>query len=125
MYPWPSFGGFLFYREETPIFQTDQGWVNSPSYSRQRPLGSGSDVISALAIGSAERTFEVYLTPQRFNGLLMLLNSKGLFTDWDKPVPGSRMAFLSEIVPIEEAFGIQPTGLTQRKRRVRLTFVSA
>lgn len=123
-YPWPSLGGFQFYREETPIWGTDAGWVSTPSYNRQRPLGSGNDIINALSIGSAERTFEVYLTPQRFNSLQILLNSKALFTDWDKPVPGSRMAFLSEVTPLENAIGYYPDGIHKRKRRTRITLIS-
>lgn len=124
-YPWPSYGGFRFKRDENAIWGTDNGWALAPNYNRQRPLGSASDVITTLSIGSAERTFECYLTIERFNALQGLLNTKALFTDWARPTPDSRQAFLSEVTPVEESFGIKPDGLVKRKRRVRITFVSA
>lgn len=131
MYPWPSFIGFKFESTESPIWGTDAGWVLSPSYSRQRPLGSSGDVITALAIGSAERTFEVYLTPARFLILQGLLNTTGSFTDWTRPLPESRNAFLTEVVAQENVISLRYAATpgdtspsNQRKIRTKLTFVS-
>lgn len=124
-YPWPSFGGFLFQRDETVIWGTDAGWEKAPTYNRQRPLGTSSDVITTLAIGSSERTFEAVFTVERFTALEGLLNTKAVFTDWGRPLPDSRNAFLSEVVPIEDVISYFPDGVPKRKRRARLTFVSA
>lgn len=125
MYPWPSFGGFSFRKEEHAIYGTDAGWTNAPTYARNRPLGSDSDVITALSIGSAERTFEIILTPERFAALFNLLNTKGLFTDWERPIPDSRQAFLSELVPLANVISSDTRATAQRKRHCRVTFISA
>lgn len=125
MYPWPSFGGFQFTRAETAIFGTDQGWALTPSYSRSRPLGSSTDVITTLSIGSADRTFECYLTQDRFTILLSLLNTKALFTDWKRPTPDSRSAFLSEVTQIDEGYSQVYTGPAKRLIRTRIVLISA
>lgn len=114
----------MFRSHEHAIWGTDAGWTRLPSYARQRILGSSSDVITTLAIGSAERSFEVVLTPDRFNSLELLLSTKGLLTDWSNPTPDSRMAVLTEIVAIEDVISDIPTGIAGRKRRARLTFVT-
>lgn len=123
-YPFAGFGGFQFRREEHALWGTDIGWALAPSYSRQRPLGSSSDVISALAIGSAERSFELHLTPERFDALQSLINTTGLFTDWTRPVPDSRMAFLTEVTPIEDVISYDHLKSSQRKRRTKITLAS-
>lgn len=123
--PWASFGGFLFQRSEHIIWGTDAGWVRTPSYSRQRPFGSATDAITTIAIGSAERTFEIILTPSRFDSLEMLMNSKALFTDWGQP-PDSRVAFLTEVTPVEDVVSYAPNvTYATRKRRTRITLISA
>lgn len=124
-YPWPSFGGFVFRREEHIIWGTDVGWAESPSYSRQRPFGSETDSIISLAIGSAERQFEINLTPTRMAALRLMLNARALLTDWARPTPDSRMAFLTEITPLEEVISFSREATAARKYRVRLAFVSA
>lgn len=125
-YPWPSLGAFRFTREETPIYGTDIGWQATPSYSRQRPLGSTVDVITTLSIGSYERSFEVFLSQERFDAFFTLLNSSALFTDWKRPVPDSRQAFLSEVSRVEQAgYGRKPNGLYKPKIRTRVVLVSA
>lgn len=128
-WPWPSFGGFLFKHDEQPVWGTDAGWALSPAYYRAKPFGSTTDVITAIAIGSAERTFEMYFTPRRFLQLQLLLNTRAIFTDWDRPAD-SRMAFLSGLEPIENAISANgATGSVQksfiRKRKAKVTLVSA
>jgi len=125
LYPWPSYGGFLFKRTEHEIWATDIGWVRSPSYSRDRPSGSDTDVVIALAIGSADRTFELVLTPARFDALEQLINTTAVLTDWGRPLPDSRLAFLTEVTPLEDVISYSPDGTSIRKRRTRVAFVSA
>lgn len=124
-YPFPSFGGFNFQRSEYPIFGTDQGWNISPSYQRSRPLGSAIDVIVTSSIGSADRSFECYLTPERYQQLFNMVNTRAVFTDWDRPTPDSRNAFLSEISRVDEAYSNMKAGPTVRKFRTRVALVSA
>lgn len=125
-YPWFSAGGFRFRREEMPIYGTDTGWLRTPSYNRQRPLGTSVDVVNAIAIGSAERSFEVNLTPARYAVLESLLNTQFLFTDWRRPIPDSRNAFLSEVAgTIQDQIGHRPDGIPQRKIRTRISLISA
>lgn len=101
-FPWPSFGGFRFLGvNERPIFRTDRGWNISITTSRQRPLGTATDSIVTLAIGSASRSFELYLTPARFATLQALVNTTALFTDWDRPDPDSRQAFLASVMQLD------------------------
>lgn len=124
-FPFAGFGGFLFRREEHSIWGTDVGWALTPAYNRTRILGSSTDVITTLSIGSAERTFELNLTPERFAALQSLLNTSGLFTDWGRPSPDSRMAFLSDVTPLEDIISNDHLLTSQRKRRARVTLVSA
>lgn len=125
-YPWASFGGFIFTREEHSIWGTDAGWFLSPSYARSRPLGSNYDVIAALSIGSAERSFEIILSAARLQALVTFTNTKQLFTDWGRPIPDSRQAFISEVVPLEELVSdSKRTGTRVRKYRTRIALVSA
>lgn len=134
MYPWPSFGGFLFTTDERALFETDAGWVRTPAYDRTRAFGTATDVITATSIGSAERTFELMLTPERFAALETMLNSKAVFTDWTRPVPDSRLAFMTEITALGDVVSSRvfapntapsPGFMPRRKRHVRLTFVTA
>ncbi len=132
-YPWPSFGGFNFQRDERATFESDAGWALAPSYDRQRPFGTATDVITALSIGSAERTFECYLAPNRFAALLTMLNSRAVLTDWQRPIPDSRAAFMTECTPLGDSISSHsgrsqppsPSVTLLRKLHVRLTFVSA
>lgn len=125
MYPWPSFGGFQFKPTEHEIWATDVGWVRTPSYSRDRPLGSDTDVIIALSIGSADRSFELILTPARFDALEQLMNTTAIFTDWGRPIPDSRLAFLTEVSAIEDVISYSRDGTAIRKRRTRVALASA
>lgn len=124
-YPFPSFSSFQFRKEEQPVWESDAGWVLAPTYSRTRPFGSNADVITTLAIGSAERSFELYLSVDRFEELQGLLNTSGEFTDWARPFPDSRLVFLTEMTPISDAVSNVPGGINLRKRRTKITFVSA
>lgn len=125
MYPWPSLGGFLFQSSEHSIYGLDSGWSLSPSYSRQKPLGSATDVATTIAIGSRERSFELNLTVARFNALESLINTSVSFTDWNRPVPDSRNVFVAEVVPtISEQTSYIPGGIAQRKIRARVTLIT-
>ena len=124
-YPWPSFGGFYFQANERPVWGSDSGWNRTPSISQQRPLGSSIDSIVTLAIGSAVRVFECYMTPARFATFQALLNTTALFTDWDRPVPTSYSAYLAAVEQVDRT--IQRTcdaGTEPKTVRVRVGLVS-
>lgn len=124
-YPWPSFEDFLFTREEQPIFGSDTGWQRDPSYARSRPLGSNIDSIVTLAIGSAIRSWECYLSPSRFTVLEALVNYSGTLTDWANPTPDSRGAFLLRVTPIDQYVSVTCSdGTTQQRVRTRVEFIS-
>ena len=123
-YPWAGFGAFVFQREEWPLIGTDNGWNRSPSISRSRPLGSATDDIVALAIGSAERSFECLLTPARFASLEALVNTIGTLVDWSRPTPDSRSAYLAKVSQMGWVAAICEDGQTRRKIRTRLELVS-
>lgn len=125
MYPWPSFGGFLMKREEHIIYGTDTGWVLTPNYQRTRPLGTSTDVIITLSIGSKERSFEVNLSLARYNQLEAMVNTTALFTDWNRPIPDSRQAFLASVSPVDpEVVSYKPEGIYNRKIRTKITLVT-
>lgn len=119
-YPWPSFGTFQFKREESAHFETDAGWVLAPSFVQQRPIGSTVDNVFAVSIGSATRSFEITLTRTRFLELQQFLNTTAVFTDWNRPQPDTREAFLSEVTPLEQVSNVALV----RKLRVRISLVS-
>lgn len=123
MYPYPSFSGFQFKREEH--WYTDTNWTKSPNYQRTRPLGSATDNAIALSIGSAERSFELYLSPERYAQLEAMINTKGLLTDWGRPIPDSRQAFLTEVTPSQDVYSYKPTGIVGRKIPTKITFITA
>ena len=124
-YPFSGFGTFLFDREEQPVFGSDLGWNRpSPSVERSRPLGSSTDSIVTLAIGSAERSFEMYLSPQRVRDLEARVTTTGLLTDWERPDPDSRQAFLVSVVR-QQLLNISCwDGVTRARWRVSVRFVS-
>lgn len=125
MFPWPSFGSFQFKKTETAHWETDSGWALAPTYSQTRPIGSNKDHIIAVAIGSATRSFEVNLEQDRFNILQGMLNTVAEFTDWTRPIPSSRQAFLTEVVPVEQLVHLAPEGGSfNRELRVRISLVS-
>lgn len=137
-YPWPSLGGFIFKKDEQAIFESDTYWLLAPGYSRQRPLGTDSEVITTLSIGSSERSFEVNLTPSRYKSLENMINSKVPFTDWTRPIPETRMVFISEVSIVQEVFSTRSmrqqlvggtnggggTYNTERRFRARIVLVS-
>jgi hypothetical protein len=125
-YPWAGFGTFQFSRDEQPIFGSDTGWARpQPSYSQSRPLGSATDSIVTLAMGSAVRSYEVYLTPTRFTALEALVNTRGLHTDWNRPTPDSRQAFLASLIPQDQnVMVVCDDGVTRRRIRAVVELIS-
>lgn len=126
MYPFPSFGAtFLFDREEGPIYQTDTRWGRDPSYTRSRPLGTATDSIVTIAVGSAVRQFECYLSPDRFAQLEVLMNTADSFTDWDRPTPGSRQAFLGRVSILDGDVAVRCSdGVTRKRIRALVELIS-
>lgn len=96
-YPWASFGTFFFKTEERPTDGLGGGWNYAPAEGRSRALGTYSDSVVLLSVGSATRQFDCYLAPARVNQLRSLLWTVDTFTDWDRPVPDSRPARLDEV----------------------------
>ncbi len=125
-FPWSSFGAFKFQRREQVLHDTDSGWSRTPAISQQRPLGSAIDSIVTLAVGSAVRTFECYLTPARFITLEALVNTSALFTDWDRPTPDSRQAFLRRVSQVRRTDVLvrSSNGVTPNSIRARVELVS-
>lgn len=125
MYPWPSFGAFTFQRDEMPLFGTDVGWILQPAYSRKRTLGSASDTVVVTSLGSRERSFECYLEPDRFRQLELLVSTQASFTDWNRPLPDERQAFLTLVEPVGNVAMVCTDGVTRRKIRTRVAMISA
>jgi len=124
-YPWAGFGTFLFARDEQPIFGSDTGWDRDPSYSEQRPLGSAIDSIVTMALGSARRSFACYLSPDRFDALEALVNTAAAFTDWKRPTPDSRSAFLETLHPVDQyVMVVCSDGVTRRRIQATVALVS-
>lgn len=122
-YPWPSFGSFTWLFDEKALDGIGGQWKRKPSIERIRPLGSGTDSILVMAVGSSERQFECYLSPDRFLTLEALANTVATFTDWDRP-PDSRSAYLESVeggafVPV-----ICSDGITRRRIRTTVSFLS-
>lgn len=125
MYPWPSFGTFVFTREEAILWGTDVGWVLAPSIAQNRAIGATRDNILATSIGSRTRSFEINLKPDRQAELESFLNTTALFTDWERPTPDSRQAFLLEVTPTDKFFtSNRLTGRPAIARRFRISLVS-
>lgn len=123
-YPWAGFGSFLFARTEQPIFGTDMGWQRLPSIDRSRPLGSATDSIVTTAAGSATRSFECFLSPARLAALTALVNTSATFTDWERPTPDNRAAFLRALLTIERLAVVCDDGVTRQRFRVRIELIS-
>ena len=123
-FPFAGFSSFLFTREEIPIFGTDLGWQRLPSIDRTRPLGSATDSIVTTAAGSATRAFELYLDPTRLAALEALVNTTATFTDWERPTPDSRSAFLSTLLNLQRLAVKCHDGVTRQRFRVRVELIS-
>ena len=123
-YPWAGFGPLLFEGDEGPVFGSDTGWNRVPSLDRARPLGSTRDSVVTLALGSFERSFEVYLTPTRATFLESLLATAATFTDWDRPDPDSRSALLSAFSRMELVKASCAKDGTLSRWHCRVTLVS-
>lgn len=124
-YPWFSFGNFLFEREETPLLGSDTGWAISPSIARARALGSTTDSVLTVALGSMDRSFDLLLSPARYAALQALAGTTAVLTDWKRPTPDTRNAVLSGVVLSSEEIMVRcHDGTRQLKRRVTLSFIS-
>lgn len=124
-YPFAGLGSFLFDRDEHPIFSSDMGWNRArPSIDRQRPLGSATDSIVTIALGSAERSFSMYLSPDRAVELEQMVNTTADFTDWTRPEPDTRQAFLASVIRQEIVQVICTDGVTRARWRCSVSLVS-
>jgi hypothetical protein len=127
-YPFASFSSFTFLRTERPIWDTDPGWQNSMSFARNLPLGANRPTL--LNLGSqAERSFEMWMSPARVAALSGLLGITSTFTDWDRPLPTRRQAYLSAVntttnIAVMDNRPGDPTDTTQRRQRVRITLIA-
>lgn len=122
-YPWPSFGSFIFKRDESPMFGTDLGWQRSHSYARDVVVGGTSDSVIHMSAGSPERTFECWLSPERLAELQAVTGTRALFTDWQRPTPDSRKAVLQDVRVQDEGAVACSDGETRRKLRARISLV--
>ena len=123
-YPFAGFGSFLFRDSERPMVDTDTSWAVKPTIARSRPLGSATDNIRTMAIGSAERSFELRMDEDRYATLQALINTVGAFTDWTRPTPDSRQAYLANATIVAHVASISRTGKGHRKYRVRVELIS-
>jgi len=123
-YPWPSFGSFYFNREEWPIYGTDTNWNTKLTQARSRPLGTATDSVVTLAVGSLSRSFECYLSPTRFSSLRALLNTTEAFVDWQRPTPGNQEALLSGITRLGSVRMKCSDGTTRERIRTRVELIS-
>lgn len=122
-YPWPSFGSFIFRRDESPMFGTDLGWQRSHSFAREQVIGGKSDSVVHMSAGSPERTFECWLSPDRLAEFEAQVGTRKTFTDWQRPEPDSRPAVLSEVRRQDEGAVRCSDGETRRKIRIRVRMV--
>jgi hypothetical protein len=121
-YPFPGYGAIVFTREEMAV--RDSGWSRRPSYAQSRPLGTATDNLVLMAIGSATRTVELHLSPSRFTALEALVGVPGLFVDWDRPAPVGQSALLLSLEQGEWVAVACSDGSTQRRIRSTLNLVS-
>lgn len=123
-YPWPSFSTILFQQAERPLAGSDTGWKRTPKRDRSANLGSATDSIVTLAIGSATRSWEAHFEPDRFDALEALVGSTDTLTDWEAPVPDSRAAYLESIEKVADVAVLCTDNVTRRKLRAKVTFIS-
>lgn len=123
-FPFAGFGTFQFRREEGPLIDSDSDWVGSISASRTRPLGSSTDNIVVMAVGSEERQLEFLFSPDRLDMLRALVGTTATFVDWDRPVPRQRSVFLAAVEPQAQLAVVCEDGETKRRIRTRITLLS-
>lgn len=123
-YPFAGFGAFLFQNDERPLEDSDSFWTLNPSLSRSRALGSTKDRIVTTSIGSAERDWEAHFEPSRFATLTGMINTQGTFTDWTRPTPDSRTAFLANVTQVRSVAFLCTDGVTRRKIRAKIQLIS-
>lgn len=114
-YPFPSFGTFLFQRDETALDGLGGWWQYRTNEARSAVAGALTDNIVLIAVGSATREFQCYLSPTRLNELRALLYSTGQFTDWNRPLPDSRSARLDEVIYNGSVPVLCSDGVTRRR----------
>lgn len=125
MYPWASFGNIMWERTERPLYRTDTDWKITPVRDQSVNLGSSSDSIVTLGIGSRVRSWEMYLTPARLAAHQALIGTTDTMTDWDRPTPDSRSAYLANVEPLDRDVAVVcGDGTTLRKIRARITFIT-
>ena len=120
-YPWPSFGSFLFTREEQPIFGSDTGWGRELVVARAALLGAVGDSAIITGVRAAVRSFEAHLSPQRFTALEALLGTSATFTDWQSPDPDTRAALLTGVDRIQLVTVYCSDGVTRQRWRSRIS----
>jgi hypothetical protein len=123
-FPFAGFSSYLFANDERPVRDSDTDWNVAPTVNRSRSLGTATDRIQAMAIGSAERSFELFLEPARFATLKALINTTATFTDWTRPTPDSRSAYLQNVRSGGNIAVLCSDGATRRKIRALVTLIS-
>jgi hypothetical protein len=123
-YPFAGFGGFIFHEDERAISETDSRWVREPKRDRSSPLGSARDTIVTLALGSADREFEILFEPTRFAAFEALVGTTDTFTDWTRPTPDSRSAYLARAQHLTDVSVVCADNSTRRKVRARVSLIS-
>lgn len=135
-YPFPSFGTFLF--TENREADTDTWWNRESQATFRRFLSDFPNDLSYVRPtqrGNGVRSFEIQMTLDR---VIMLQNSYqntlADFTDWQRPTPDSRYAWLKTVQVLPEPVKISTKqqralcaggGSNSPLVRVRLEFVEA
>lgn len=120
-FPWAGFGTIRFKRHEAPIIGTDTGWNANPKFAESTPTGAIRNDIVTLSIGSETRSFEQYMDPDRVTAYKALINTSHVLTDFDRPSPVQRQAFLRNVREVEhEVVGARRRCGTTHMRLVRV-----
>lgn len=117
-YPWPSFGSFVFQRDESALDGIGGTWNYESNEARSLALGAISDNIVLLGISSGKREFQCYLSPDRLISLRSLLYTTGIFTEWrtgKNVLPDSKNCRL-DVVEAGDSIAVRcQDGSTQRR----------
>lgn len=99
MYPFPSFGTFLF--KEDLDNTTDTWWNRESKATFRRFLSDYPNDLSyvrPVERGNGLRSFEMQMTLARVTELQNnYQNTLAVFTDWQRPTPDSRYAWLKTV----------------------------
>ena len=131
-YPWAGYDGLgNFKRAEMPLFGTDKGWNYSPQIDYGKVLGAAREDVAVLGLGSARRSWEMHMEPDRFATLQALIGTFGTLTDWTRPTPDSRAVVLAQVEQVDPEVGqggcdtsVSTPAHASRKIRVRVDWVS-